>query len=254
MTGTGTPETPATTPSMSTAARDWHLRPVLAFDTETTGVDVTRDRIVTAAVLTRGLDVTALPATATEWLIDPGIEIPAGASAVHGITTTYAREHGRTAPEAVNEIAEALATGIRAGLPVVAFNAPYDVSLLDAELSRHALVPLRERIGNAPLYVLDPLVLDRALVRFRRGKRTLTHLCEVYDVEVVEELHAAAADAAVTVDVLAGLARTYPELMAMTLAELLEYQRIRHRQWSDNFNEWLVSQGRTHDLISPEWL
>ena len=61
------------------------------FDLETTGVDVTTDRIVTAHVGLLGPDGVAL--RSQSWLADPGVEIPEGATAVHGITTAHARAH-----------------------------------------------------------------------------------------------------------------------------------------------------------------
>ena len=65
----------------------WLENPMVGFDTETTGISTTNDRIVTAALITRtGSDVAL-----RTWLIDPGVPIPAAASAVHGITTEYAR-------------------------------------------------------------------------------------------------------------------------------------------------------------------
>ena len=66
------------------------------FDLETTGVDVTTARIVTASLIL--LDPQGNVVRRGEWLADPGVEIPAGAAAVHGITTEYAREHGPSRP------------------------------------------------------------------------------------------------------------------------------------------------------------
>ena len=65
----------------------WSAGPFLGFDTETTGVDVTTDRIVTAALVHRD----ARGTTVRTWIIDPGVEIPAPATAIHGITTERAR-------------------------------------------------------------------------------------------------------------------------------------------------------------------
>ena len=65
---------------------------MVGFDTETTGVSPTSDRIVTAALIRRE---GSLVQTLT-WVIDPGVEIPERATAVHGITTAFAREHGFT--------------------------------------------------------------------------------------------------------------------------------------------------------------
>ncbi len=82
---------------------NWTERRVLGFDTETTGVDVTSDRIVTAALVMRqGLGGLSRVRT---WIIDPGVEIPEGASEIHGITTEYARAHGRPPAEVLEEVA-----------------------------------------------------------------------------------------------------------------------------------------------------
>jgi DNA polymerase III epsilon subunit-like protein len=72
----------------------WHTGRLAAFDIETTGTDPESDRIVTAAISLVGAE---LPGEHHAWLIDPGIEIPAGAAAVHGITTERARAEGRDA-------------------------------------------------------------------------------------------------------------------------------------------------------------
>lgn len=71
------------------ATQAWVRQRIVGFDTETTGVDVTGDRIVTAALVVRD-KLTGLSQVRT-WIIDPGVEIPEAASAIHGITTEYAR-------------------------------------------------------------------------------------------------------------------------------------------------------------------
>src|SRR5690606_18655636 len=111
----------------------WTGGPLLGFDTETTGVDVHTDRIVTAAVVLR----TATTTDVRTWMIDPGVEIPAEAAAIHGVTTEHARAHGVPPRQALAEIAAVLAEHTRAGVPVVAYNAAFDLTLLDAELARH---------------------------------------------------------------------------------------------------------------------
>ena len=52
---------------------EW-MKVVGVFDLETTGVDVTRDRVVTAHVGL--LDGTGSVIQARDWFADPGIEIP----------------------------------------------------------------------------------------------------------------------------------------------------------------------------------
>jgi DNA polymerase-3 subunit epsilon len=111
------------------------------FDLETTGIDVETARIVTAHV---GLiDATGASIAHGEWLADPGVEIPEQASAVHGISTERARAEGRPAAEVVAEIVAAVRAVFARGVPLVVYNAPYDLTLLDREARRHGVEPAR---------------------------------------------------------------------------------------------------------------
>src|SRR3546814_5504690 len=84
-------------------------------------------------------------------------------------TRVRSRAHGRDAATVVAEVVDALAGIFAAGIPVVAYNAPYDFSLLKHEALRHDVTPLA-----APSPVIDPLVVDKRYDRYRRGKRTLS--------------------------------------------------------------------------------
>lgn len=161
----------------------WHLGRLVAFDLETTGVDVEADRIVTAAVI--GLAEGG--STPYEWLADPGIDIPAEATAVHHITTEHAREHGEPARQVVDQIAAALAVWAgESGAAVVGHNVPFDLTLLDRECRRYGLPTLHERLDGRPLHVIDTRVLDQHAVPYRRrvsetqGARQLVTLAEFY--------------------------------------------------------------------------
>ena len=216
----------------------WAEGPLVGFDTETTGVDVAADRIVTAAVVRRvgGRAVTR------SWLIDPGVEIPEAATAVHGITTAHARAHGRPPAGALEEIADALAGALRRGEPVVAYNASYDLSLLDAELRRHGLRTLPERLARDVRVVVDPLVLDRWLDTYRPGKRRLGALCAHYGVEP-GTLHDAGGDVAATLDVLAALCARFPGIGRAAPEKLHDAQARAHRRWAEGYNAWRAQQG-----------
>ncbi|MFJ3587491.1 exonuclease domain-containing protein [Streptomyces sp. NPDC090231] len=167
----------------------WHKIPLCAFDLETTGVDVEADRIVTAAVLGLGGGGSA---DSYEWLADPGIEIPAEATAVHHITTEHAREHGEPARDVVDQIAKALAIRVRLGDPIVGHNVPYDLTLLDRECRRHQVPTLHDRLGETPLRVLDTRVLDQHCLPYRRrpsetqGPRQLITLAQVYELHTLQ--------------------------------------------------------------------
>jgi DNA polymerase-3 subunit epsilon len=159
---------------------------LVAFDLETTGVDVESDRIVTAAVI--GLAEGG--STPYEWLADPGVEIPAEATAVHGITTEHAREHGEPRHIVVDQVAEMLAVWVReSGAAVVGHNVPFDLTMLDRECRRYALPTLHDRLAGRPLHVIDTRVLDQHAVPYRRrvsetqGARQLITLAQFYGLE-----------------------------------------------------------------------
>ena len=239
----------------------WYLGPLAGFDLETTGVDSETDRIVTASIL--GIDPPKsrdpeherhrwLSIERYGWLSDVGgVEIPAGASAVHGITTEHARAKGLPAFKVVKSIAIVLAEHIQAGTPIVAMNARYDLTMLDRELARYGLPPLAEQAGAEP-YVIDPLVLDKAADRYRRGKRTLTALSQVYGVDLTGA-HEAAADALAAAQVAVAIGRRYPAIGEMTLTDLHNNQQVWAAQQAASLRSYLLAQGRNADDVHTDW-
>ena len=149
------------------------------------------------------IDATGVSVQSTNWLADPGIEIPEQASAVHGITTDYARANGRPAAEVVAEIVNALRALSAEGIPIAIYNAPYDLTLLNHEALRYGIMPL-----DSPSPIVDPLVIDKAVDRFRKGKRTLEAAALFYGVSLTDA-HDAAADAVAAGRVAQALARKY---------------------------------------------
>lgn len=228
----------------------WIDGPLVGFDTETTGISTARDRIVTAALITRtGADVSA-----RTWLIDPGIPIPERATEVHGITTEHAQAEGAAPADALEEIATGLASALAAGIPVVGFNVQYDLSILEAELARHGLPTLAQRLDGSIRPIIDPLVLDRHLDRWRKGPRKLVDMCATYGVIVdAAGLHAADADVLATLDLAHAIARTYPTVAQVDLTALHDQQVSAHGTWATEFSAWLKSKGRTEDLPNPAW-
>lgn len=206
------------------------------FDLETTGVDVTSDRIVTAHVGLLDQDGGVL--TARDWLADPGVEIPEGASAIHGISTHRAGVEGRPVREVVGEVVEALRALFDAGIPVVAYNAPFDFSLLKNEAVRHGVPPIER-----PSPVIDPLVVDKAYDRWRRGKRTLSVVAEHYRVRL-DAAHEASADAVAAGRVAQALAERYAAWLPTTVDELHTRQIAWARAQAASLTEYFVSIGR----------
>lgn len=215
------------------ALPDW-AAPLAVFDLETTGVDVRTARIVTAhlGVLDADGGVTA----AWNWLADPGVEIPPAAAAVHGISTERARAEGRPAAEVVAEILDRL-RGLQAdGLAVVIYNAPYDLTILREEALRYGLEPLGE-----PMAIIDPLVIDKAVDRYRRGKRQLGVTAEHYGVPLTDA-HEASADAIAAGRIAQALARRFPAELHLPIAELQARQAQWHDDQAANFEAYMRAQ------------
>lgn len=221
----------------------------MAFDIETTGVDPEYDRIVTAAVSVVG---GGRAAEHHSWLVDPGIDIPAGATSVHGITTERAQAEGRTPGEAVEEITAALAEQLRNGVPIIAFNARFDLTILDREAHRHGLRPLLDRVGGSDgMLVIDPRILDKQFDRFRRGKRTLGAVCEHYRV-TLDEAHAANADAIAAARVAYRLGATVAELRDMDLRVLHREQVSWAAEQAASLEQYFRGQGR-NERVERAW-
>ncbi|MEW5534823.1 3'-5' exonuclease [Streptomyces virginiae] len=228
----------------------WNDRVLIGFDLETTGTEPGESRIVTAAVVeVRGGAVQERRA----WLADPGIPIPEGASAIHGISTERAVAEGRPVREVADEVAEALVAHWRTGAVVVAYNAAFDLTLLSAELARHGLPSLADRLGGEETGpVVDPLTIDRAVDRFRRGKRTLEAVCGVYGV-TLEEAHDAGADALAAVHVARAIAERHPQVAELTPADLHARQGTWHARWARDFQSYLRRQGTPDAVIDTAW-
>jgi DNA polymerase-3 subunit epsilon len=208
----------------------WDTR-LAVFDLETTGVDVDTSRIVSACIAV--LESDGSLQAQFNWLADPEIEIPEGASAVHGITTERAREDGRTAETVVGEITATIRALLAVGIPLVVYNAPYDLSLLDRECRRHRVEPL-----GSPHPVIDPLVIDKAVDRYRKGKRTLVAAAERYGVEL-DDAHDAAADAIAAGRVAQAIARTFPDEVDVSFPDLHGRQQIWYAEQAAAFQQYI---------------
>lgn len=224
----------------------WHLGPLASFDTETTGINPPTDRIVTAALIRpNGQRLT--------WLSDvDGVEIPESAARIHGVSTEHARAHGRPAKQVAEEIADAVAVELALGsAALIVMNAPFDLSLLDAECTRHGVATVADRIGRPVGPVIDPLVMDRAADQFRKGKRSLEALCAHYGVTLTDA-HTADADAAAALAVALRIVEEHPTLEVP--AEVLHgWQVTWHARWAVNYAAHLSARGNKTVSISGAW-
>lgn len=215
------------------------------FDLETTGIDVETSRIVSAhvGVIDRG----GRPVEAHSWLADPGIDIPEQASAVHGISTERARAEGRPAPEVISEIVSELMLLVARGIPITIFNAPYDLTLLNREALRYGITPLA-----TPNVVIDPLILDKAMDRWRKGKRTLEAAAIVYGV-VLDDAHNAAADAVAAGRVAQAIARRYGDALQTDALGLHRKQVTWHAEQAASFQDYMRRTKDPNFTKSPLW-
>lgn len=222
----------------------WTQQALATFDLETTGRDATQCRIVTASILLVSPDGTVLGQW--EWLADPGIDIPEGAASIHGITTEHAQTHGAPAAQVVAEIVGVIGDLFSHGIPVLAFNAAYDFTVLDSEARRHGLPfpPARP--------VLDPYVMHKHVRERWRGKRTLVALSENYGIKL-DSAHTSAADATAAVHLAQHLATEHPEL-CLPAAALHDAQIGWARDQAASFQEYLRrKKGDPNITISGHW-
>jgi DNA polymerase-3 subunit epsilon len=225
------------------AAPGWHTGVLGSYDCETTGRDPLTARLISAAFVTSD-------GGRHDFLVDPGVPIPPETTEVHGITDERVREHGTDPVQALEKIAELLAAHLSAGLPLVVFNAPYDLTLLEVELERHGLRPLAARVERIEP-VVDPLVIDKAVDRWRKGKRNLESQCAHYGVRI-EGAHDAAVDAIAAMEVAKALAERYPEVGQSSLADLHRQQEQWKAAAEEDFAAYRQRRGEPY-VVEHGW-
>ena len=143
---------------------------MLSFDLETTSANPLEARIVTSALVR----IDGRSVDAVEHLADPGVEIPEGATKIHGISTEKARAEGRPHDEVLAETVQRIKRAWEDGLTLIVYNASYDLTVL------------RQLTGDFTVSgpVFDPYAVDRIKDPYRKGSRTLTSMCEHYGVEL----------------------------------------------------------------------
>lgn len=193
--------------------------PFVIFDTETTGLDPTRDEIVQIGAV-RALNGRLVAGETFETLVDPGRPIPAVASRVHGITDAMVA--GKLSPRTAVAAFEFFA---REEI-LVAHNAPFDMALL----ARHA------RAGAFDGPVLDTVLLSAALFG-ESAEHTLDAIAERLGVPLSAAVrHTAMGDAVATAEVLLHMLPMLAAAGVTTLGDALAAMR-RHQR--------LMPQSRT---------
>jgi DNA polymerase III epsilon subunit family exonuclease len=164
---------------------NWTLLPIVAFDTETTGLEpFAGDRIIEFAAVIFHTDEEGRIRSRDDhaWLINPGIEIPRKVTQLTGISDADVSD----APhfeEVAGTIRELLGRGI-----TVAHNYPFDLAFLREEFARAGL--------SWPNPIAEVDTVDLSIKHFSGAKHhRLTDLCKRLDISL-DGAHRATNDAA----------------------------------------------------------
>jgi DNA polymerase-3 subunit epsilon len=198
---------------------EWATASFAVIDFETTGLDAAVDRVIEMGIVCFEDGVLA---ASQNWLINPTIPVPEGATAVHGITDEMLADKPR-----FEEIWPEIRTHLEGRLPV-AYNAGFDKKFLLAELERAGETTWGDDLPPAmqsEVEWIDPLVWVRELFPDQSAK--LGKICEHLEIPL-EGAHRAANDAEATGKVLL----TMVPQMPATYGELVRVQ-VRYAAQQD---------------------
>ncbi len=209
------------------AQDDWAELPVALLDVETTGREAAVHRIVELGIVVgRGGEVVARKG----WLVNPGVPIPADATAIHHITDADVA----SAPSFAELAPEILA--LLAGAIPAAYNADFDRGFLMAELGRAGLSAGAESPPAVRREVdwLDPLVWARELQSGERS-RTLGEVATRLGI-ALDNAHRATDDAEAALRVLYTFGRD--ARMPRSYGALVQEQKRLSRAQADARARW----------------
>lgn len=220
----------------------YYHQALMSLDTETTGVNPFHCAVVTCNITYDYPD--GRDQYICDWLINPGIPIPQGASEVHGITTEYAEAYGMPPEVGLTSIAEHLMRWEEQNLPLVVFNASYDITLLIEEFKRNNIY-CNCKFDN----VIDPLVLDKQLDKYRKGKRKLVDMSKHYGV-TLNNAHSADADSSASVQIARILGQTFK--IDSPLEEVFQKQKEFKYEQAESLEKYFRKEN-PKAVVSREW-
>lgn len=213
------------------------------FDTESTGIDVENDRIVqiVAGLANRQGEIIEY----REWFINPGIPVPKEASDVHGFSDEFLQANGSDPAKALQEFDDYHL--LNSYLPLVAYNASFDISMMHYELVRHGVSDSWGRWVSEQAEIFDPYVVDRAMDKYRKGGRKLLNVAEHYRIAFdPDALHNAKADVELTAKVAVAVRNKFGRPSN-------EEQARMHKNWAKGFKVYLARQGKPTNDVSEDW-
>ena len=169
-------------------------KPIIFFDLETTGVNIATDRIVEISILKVFPNGNKESKT---WLVNPEIEIPAEAAAIHGITN----EKVVTEPT-FKELA-ATVNELIADCDLAGFNSNrFDIPLLAEELMR----------AGIDFDMKNRKAIDVQVIFHKKEQRTLSAGYQFYCGKNLEDAHSAEADTNATYEILLAQLDKYTDI------------------------------------------
>jgi len=185
-------------------------KPICFFDLETTGTNITKDRIVEIAILKVFPNGNKESKT---WLVNPEMPIPAETTAIHGI------DDAKVANEPTFKQLATEVNKMIAGSDLAGYNSnKFDIPLLAEEMLRVGLdFDMKKRVA-----------VDIQNIFHKMEQRTLVAAYRFYCDKDLTNAHSAEADTTATYEVLCSQLDRYPELENDTkfLAEFSERKKV----------------------------
>ncbi len=169
-------------------------RPICFFDLETTGTDISKDRIVEISILKVYPNGNKESRT---WLVNPERPIPAECTAVHGITDEKVANEPPFR-ELAGQVYQMIKDSDLGG-----FNSDrFDIPLLAEELLRAGVdFDMKNRVS-----------VDVQTIFHKKEERTLSAAYKFYCGQSLENAHSAEADTNATYEILLAQLERYPDL------------------------------------------
>lgn len=169
-------------------------KPLCVFDLETTGTNISKDKIVEICILKVNPDASRESKT---WLVNPEMHIPLFAAEIHGITDEKVKD-APTFKEIAPKIMEMIS-----GCDLGGFNSNrFDVPLLAEELLR----------AGIDFDLSKFRLVDAQTIYHKKEPRTLSAAYQFYCDKVLENAHSAEADVLATFEVLDAQVGKYEDL------------------------------------------
>lgn len=223
------------------------------FDTETTGVDVETDMILSLAATTierGGQDVVV---NERLYFLDWGIPIPPDSQRIHGLSQEWLAANGRDPASVLEPVCNQLAKHLSRDTVLVGMNLVFDLTMLDRNCRRLGIPTLTDRLGDI-LPVVDCFVLDKLADPYRKGKRNLEALAEHYRVPWdIGRAHGADFDALAAARVCWRIGQLHPQLAALDPLQVHAAQQQAKAGQDASFAEYLVRQGKDPSGLDGQW-